>query len=65
MIRMNTIKKCVIFGLLLALASNLFAYIPPTIQCIKLLNNNTRIHIDWESSTDCDQFEKYVFVVNG
>ena len=62
---MNTIKKCVIFGLLLALASNLFAYIPPTIQCIKLLNNNTRIHIDWENSTDCAQFEKYVFVVNG
>ena len=49
----------------MVLTISVFAWNPPTIQCIKLLNNNTRVHIDWESNPDCMHFKVYYFYVNG
>ena len=49
----------------MVLTVSVFAWNPPTIQCIKLLNNNTRIHVDWENNSDCMQFTAYYFYVNG
>ena len=62
---MTKINKYLVFGLLMALAFSVFALEPPRIQCIKLLNNNTRIHIDWESNPDCMHYKAYYFYVNG
>lgn len=62
---MTKIKIFILFAMLMTLAHGVFAWNPPTIQCIKLLNNNTRIHIDWESNLDCMHFKVYYFYVNG
>ena len=51
--------------MLISLTISVFAWNPPVIQCIKLLNNNTRIHVDWESNPDCMHFKVYYFYVNG
>lgn len=62
---MTKAKSIILFATLMALTTGVFAWNPPTIQCIKLLNNNTRIHIDWESNPDCMHFMVYYFYVNG
>lgn len=62
---MTRSKNILLFAMLMALTTGVFAWNPPTIQCIKLLNNNTRIHIDWESNPDCTHFKVYYFYVNG
>lgn len=61
---MTKFKNFVILGLLMALFARAFALEPPRIQCLKLLNNNTLIHIDWETTSDCNQFKMYYFYVN-
>ena len=62
---MTKLKSCILFTLLISLTISVFAWNPPVIQCIKLLNNNTRIHVDWESNPDCMHFKVYYFYVNG
>ena len=62
---MTKLKTCILFAILIAFTTGVFAWNPPTIQCIKLLNNNTRIHIDWESNPDCVHYKAYYFYVNG
>ncbi len=63
--QMIRVKNSVVFVSLMVLTVSVFAWNPPTIQCIKLLNNNTRIHVDWESNPDCVHFKVYYFYVNG
>lgn len=41
-----------------------FAWQPPKMQCLKLMNNNTRIQMAW-SCSDCIHFKIYYFYVNG
>ncbi len=40
-----------------------FAWQPPKMQCLKLMNNNTRIKMAW-SCSDCIHFKAYYFYVN-
>ena len=62
---MTKVKNSIIFVLLMTVTVSVFAWNPPVIQCIKLLNNNTRLHVDWESNPDCTHFKVYYFYVNG
>ena len=41
-----------------------FAWEPPKMQCLKLMNNNTRIKMAWSSNGDCIHFRVYYFYVN-
>mgnify|MGYP002626803113 FL=1 len=42
-----------------------FALEPPILQCVELQNNNTRVKMSWDNSSDCAQFVSYNFYVNG
>lgn len=41
-----------------------FSQEAPTLQCLQLRNQNTRLYISWSSSNDCSQFRKYYFYIN-
>ena len=41
-----------------------FAWEPPKMQCIKLMNNNQRIKMAWSSNGDCIHFKTYYFYIN-
>lgn len=59
-----------LFGLLLGVAMFLmmwwpaFAYVPPTLQCLQSINDNT-LYFRWSNSDDCAHFASYKFYVNG
>lgn len=57
-------KKTLLIGTLLTLFFSCFAWQPPKMQCLKLMNNNQRIKMAW-SSGDCSHFKAYYFYVNG
>jgi len=61
---MDNIKKSVTAGLLMVFAISAFAWNPPKMQCIKLLQNNQRIRIAW-SCDDCLHYKVYYFYING
>ena len=61
---MINIKKSGLIVLLMALVIGSFAWNPPKMQCIKLLNNNQRVKVSW-SCNDCAHFKAYYFYVNG
>lgn len=61
---MINIKKSGLIVLLMALVIGSFAWNPPKMQCIKLLNNNQRVKVSW-SCDDCAHFRTYYFYVNG
>ena len=62
---MTNLKNSVIFALLMVLAVSVSALQPPKLLCFRLLDNNTHIHVDWESNPDCVRFKVYHFYVNG
>lgn len=61
---MIDLKKSVLIGLLMAIVIGSFAWEPPKMQCIKLLNNNQRLKVAW-SCNDCIHFKVYYFYING
>ena len=60
-----TVKKIILTGLCLAAVVASFAWQPPKMQCLKLMNNNTRIKMAWSNSSDCSHFRIYYFYING
>ena len=42
-----------------------YALDPPVLQCVELQNNNTRVKMSWDNSSDCASFVSYNFYVNG
>ncbi len=57
-------KRHILVILLLLLSWSSFAWEPPKMQCLKLMNNNQRIKMAWSSNGDCIHFEKYYFYIN-
>lgn len=60
-----TVKKIILTGLCMAAVVASFAWQPPKMQCLKLMNNNTRIKMAWSNSSDCSHFRIYYFYING
>lgn len=67
---MNNIKIHIhiafVILLLCAFCAKALALQPPKMQCLKLVDNNQKIHFRWsnDSNNDCDKFEVYYFYVN-
>ena len=57
------IKHIALLLILMASAFGCFAYQPPKMQCIRILNNN-QIRVAWSSNPDCTHFKAYYFYVN-
>lgn len=57
-------KILYIFLLFISLANVVWAYDPPTLQCLQL-NNGTTLHVTWSNTDDCSHFVEYQFFVNG
>lgn len=62
---MNRIYKGVLTVLLMAAAIGCWAFEPPKMQCLKLMNNNQRMKMAWSNSADCIHFKTYYFYING
>lgn len=60
----HTVKRIILTGLWMATILACFAWEPPKMQCIKLMNNNTRIKMAWSNSSDCIHFKTYYFYIN-
>ncbi len=60
----DVMKKHLLVALLLALVLGSYAWEPPKMQCLKLMNNNQRMKMAWSSNGDCIHFEKYYFYIN-
>lgn len=41
-----------------------WAWQPPKMQCLKLMNNNQRMKMAWSSNGDCIHFKAYYFYIN-
>lgn len=50
--------------ILILLSLNVFSQESPTLQCLQLRNENTRLYVAWSNSADCAEFDKYYFYVN-
>lgn len=62
---MNTsIKRITLSLILTASVLGCFAYQPPKMQCIRILNNQ-QIRVAWSSNPECVHFRAYYFYVNG
>jgi len=62
---MITLKKHIFLTLtLMAVVMGCFAYQPPKMQCLKLMNNNQRLKMAWSSTSDCSHFKVYYFYIN-
>ncbi|MBR3550992.1 MAG: fibronectin type III domain-containing protein, partial [Bacteroidales bacterium] len=57
-------KRIILTGLWMVTMFACFAWEPPKMQCIKLMNNNTRIKMAWSNSSDCIHFKTYYFYIN-
>ena len=57
-------KKAYLIILLLIFSFGGYCLTPPTVQCLQLRNNNTRLYVAWDNSSDCSQFTKYLIYVN-
>lgn len=44
--------------------SHCFCQEAPTLQCLQLRNENTRLYVAWSNSADCNSFVKYYMYVN-
>ena len=58
------VKKIILTGLWLAAVFGCLAWEPPKMQCLKLMNNNTRIKVAWSSTGDCIHYKTYYFYIN-
>ena len=58
-----SVKKIILTGLWMAVVFGCFAWEPPKMQCIKLMNNNQRIKMG-SSNGDCIHFKTYYFYIN-
>ncbi|MBO6081366.1 MAG: gliding motility-associated C-terminal domain-containing protein [Bacteroidales bacterium] len=57
-------KKHILLGILTVITLTCFAWEPPKMQCLKLMNNNTRMKMAWSSNGDCIHFKVYYFYIN-
>ena len=57
-------KKNILLGILTVITLSCFAWEPPKMQCLKLMNNNTRMKMAWSSNGDCIHFKVYYFYIN-
>ena len=57
-------KKHILLGILAVITLSCFAWEPPKMQCLKLMNNNTRMKMAWSSNGDCIHFKVYYFYIN-
>ena len=57
-------KKNILLGILTVITLTCFAWEPPKMQCLKLMNNNTRMKMAWSSNGDCIHFKVYYFYIN-
>lgn len=63
---MSSLKKHILLTFsLMAVVISCFAYQPPKMQCLKLMNNNQRIKMAWSNTNDCSHFKVYYFYING
>jgi hypothetical protein len=58
------VKKHILLGILTVITLTCFAWEPPKMQCLKLMNNNTRMKMAWSSNGDCIHFKVYYFYIN-
>lgn len=61
---MNRKSIGILVLLLMAMATSCWAWQPPKMQCLKLMNNNQRMKISWSNSPDCLRFKTYFFYIN-
>ena len=61
---MKRMKKNILFVLLMVMTVSCWAWQPPKMQCLKLMNNNQRMKMAWSSNGDCIHFKAYYFYIN-